>query len=158
VSVRSYTTSILVNEDPSQVFETIKNVHGWWSEDIEGRAEQVGEIFTHSFMDVHRCKIIVTELEPNTRIVWKVLDNYFSFTQEQAEWIGTEIVFEIARRADKTEVNFMHLGLVPDFECYEICTAAWDTLITVNLRDHIAIDRGMRDALTIVSAPTSRSR
>ena len=64
-------------------------------------------------MDFEACKLVVKEMVPDKKVVWTVLDNHFSFTKDKSEWKGTEIVFEIARRGKKTEINFTHVGLVP---------------------------------------------
>src|SRR5207237_5023045 len=45
--------------------------------------------------------------------------------KDRTEWNGTDIVFEISRKRDSTEVRFTHVGLVPAFECYGACSAAW---------------------------------
>jgi hypothetical protein len=45
------------------------------------------------------------ELKPAQRVVWRVLDNYFKFTEDKAEWINPKIVFDIARKNDKTNVR-----------------------------------------------------
>jgi hypothetical protein len=50
-------------------------------------------------------------------------------------------VFEIARIGDRTEVHFTHLGLVPDYECYNVCKDGWDTYIN-SLRDLITTGKG----------------
>jgi hypothetical protein len=57
--------------------------------------------------------------------------------QDKTEWIGTEIIFEIARKGDKTEVRFTHAGLIPDLECYDACSGAWCGYINSSLRDSI---------------------
>jgi hypothetical protein len=132
---RNYTTTITVTQNPADVFAAINNVCGWWSEEIEGRADKIGETFEHRFKNLHRCEIAVTDLVPGEKVVWTVLDNYFSFTEDKSEWKGTDIVFEIARRGDKTEVKFTHVGLVPQYECYGVCTDGWRTLINGSLYD-----------------------
>jgi hypothetical protein len=126
---RNYTTTFTVLQKPADVFAAINNVRAWWSEGIEGDAEVVGGKFTHRVLDLHRCDIEVKELVVGKKVMWTVLDNYFSFTKDETEWKGTNIVFEIGARGDRTEVKFTHVGLVPDYECFEVCSDGWNTYI-----------------------------
>jgi uncharacterized protein YndB with AHSA1/START domain len=135
------TLSFLVDQTPEEVFEAINNVRGWWSEEIEGNTDQPGE-FRYRYQDVHRCTIRITELVPGKKVSWHVVDNYFNFVKDKKEWIGTDIVFEISRKGDKTEVRFAHIGLVPGYECYDVCQDAWGTYIKGSLRDLIATGKG----------------
>jgi tetratricopeptide (TPR) repeat protein len=98
----SFTAAFSVDQTPQDVFHAINNVRGWWSEDIEGGTEKAGDEFNYRYQDVHRCRIKVTELVPGERVAWRVLDNYFDFTQDKAEWKDTEIHFEITARDGKT--------------------------------------------------------
>jgi hypothetical protein len=34
---KDYTTRLTVDQSPEEAFEAIKNVRGWWSEEIEGQ-------------------------------------------------------------------------------------------------------------------------
>lgn len=54
---------------------------------------------------MHRCELVVKDMIPGKKIDWTVIDNYFGFTKDKTEWKGSEIVFEIARQGDKTEVK-----------------------------------------------------
>jgi hypothetical protein len=47
-----------------------------------------------------------------------------------------------AKKGDKTEVLFAHVGLVPEYECYDICADAWGSYITGSLRDLISKGKG----------------
>ncbi len=136
-----FSTSFTVDQPPQAAFAAICNVRGWWSEDITGSAQRVGDRFTHQVLDLHRCDIEVTQMVPGARIVWTVLANHFSFTRDKTEWTGTEIVFEIAAAGDGTRVGFTHVGLVPDYECYNVCTDGWQTYVA-SLRDLIATGQG----------------
>jgi len=139
---RNYTTTIIVDQSPAQVFDAINNVRGWWSEEIEGRTDQAGETFHYHFRDLHRCEVRVDELIPGKKVAWTFTENYFSFTEDAAEWKGTRIVFDIARKDGKTEVTFTHIGLVPEFECYGACTDGWRNYINGSLKDLITTGRG----------------
>lgn len=138
----NFTTTILVDQSPEQAFAAITNVRGWWSKGIKGSADTLGGVFNHNHEDIHRCKIEVMELVPNRKVVWHVLDNYFEFTKDKTEWKGTKIVFDIAKKGDRTEIRFTHEGLVPEYECFNVCSNAWRSLINDSLRSLIATGKG----------------
>ena len=139
---RSFTTTITVDQNPSDVFAAICDVRAWWSQEIVGRAERVGDTFKHHFRDLHRCEIAVKELVSGKKVAWTVLENYFSFTEDTAEWKGTDIVFEIARDGDKTVLTFTHMGLIPEYQCFVACTDGWHFYIHDSLRELIATGQG----------------
>jgi hypothetical protein len=137
-----FTTRFSVDQTPEEAFDAINNVRGWWSEDIEGRTNELGAEFTYRYRDVHRCRIKITELATGEKVVWRVLDNNFNFTQDSTEWSGTEIHFDLARKGDRTDVRFTHLGLVPEDECFDVCSNAWASYINGSLRRLIATGAG----------------
>ncbi len=139
---KNYTATILVDATPKEAFDSINNVRGWWSEEIEGGTDKVGEVWKYHYKDVHRCTMKVTELIPGKKVVWRVLDNYFDFTKDQNEWKGTEVVFDIAKKGNKTEIRFTHVGLVPQHECYDVCSDAWGSYISGSLKSLIATGEG----------------
>src|SRR5688572_18666889 len=95
---KDFTTTIQVNETPNEVFNAINNVRGWWSEEIDGSTDQLNAEFRYHYKDVHYCKMRIIEMIPGKKVVWLVLDNYFNFVQDQAEWKNTKAVFEIAEK------------------------------------------------------------
>jgi hypothetical protein len=137
-----FTTTLLVDQSPKEASDAITHVRGWWSEDIEGPTKNLHDEFHYHFEDVHRCHIKLIEVVPEQKIVWLVLDNYFKFTKEKSEWKGTKIIFLISKQADKTQIRFTHEGLVPEYECYEICRSAWTTYIQDSLRELINTGKG----------------
>lgn len=139
----NFTVRFTVTQPPQAAFAAINNVRGWWSEAIDGPTDKLGGEFDYHYQDIHRCKIRVTELVPNSKVVWRVLDNYFSFTQDSTEWTGTQIVFDISRSGDRTEVRLTHEGLVAADECYDACSEGWTTYITKSLKALIETGKGM---------------
>jgi hypothetical protein len=55
----------------------------------------------------------IIEFIPGEKVVWLVLDNYFNFTKDKSEWKDNKIVFEIAEKDNKTQLQFTQEGLVP---------------------------------------------
>ena len=137
-----FTTSFTVDRTPEEAFAAINNVRGWWSGDIEGNTDKLGDEFAYRYEDVHYSKQRITESIPGTKVVWHVLDGYLNFVQDKTEWTGTDIVFEVSTIGDKTEVRFTHVGLVPAYECFENCSSAWGFYITSSLRNLIATGEG----------------
>jgi hypothetical protein len=145
-----FSVTFLVDNTPKATFDAINNVRGWWSQSIEGDTDKLGAEFHYHYQDVHRATFRITELVPEQKVVWHVLDNYFNFIKDKTEWIGTDVVFEIAPKGDQTEVRFTHIGLVPTYECYEVCANAWGTYITRSLRDLITTGKGQPNPLEAV--------
>ena len=139
---QDYTTTILVSQTPKVVFNAINNVRGWWSEDIEGRTDQLNDVFFYHYKDIHLCKIKLIEVVPDKKVVWQVLDNYFSFIGDKSEWKDTEIIFDISTEGDQTKLQFTHEGLVPEYECYQICFEAWSNYINNSLYKLITFGKG----------------
>jgi hypothetical protein len=137
-----YSTSFTVEQSPEAVFAAINNVRGWWGEDIDGSADKLGEEFTFRVETIHYSKQKITEFVPNQKVVWLITEADLSFTQDKAEWKGTEVIFEIAEKDGKTEVRFTHKGLVPDFECFDICSSTWGNTINGSLVNLISKGKG----------------
>lgn len=143
---QNFTTSILVEQSPKEVFDAVANVRGWWSEDIKGNTAKLNDEFNYEYKDVHRCKMKLIEVVPGQKMVWQVLDNYFSFTKDETEWKDTRVIFEIAMKDDKTELRFTHLGLVPEYECYPACVSGWTQYIQQSLVSLITTGKGLPNA------------
>jgi hypothetical protein len=142
MSTKDFTTTLLVDQTPEEAYNAINNVRGWWSEEIEGPTDKLNEEFKYHFRDVHSCTMKVTELVPGKKVAWQVLDNYFQFTKDKTEWLGTKIIFDISEQDGKTKIVFTHQGLVPAYECYEVCFNAWTEYIQKSLRSLIATSKG----------------
>ena len=142
MTTQDFTTTILVDQTPKQVFDAVNNVRGWWSEEIEGSTNKLNAEFKYHYEDVHRCQMKITTFIPNEKVVWLVQNNYFKFTKDENEWTGTTIVFEISKQGDKTQLRLTHQGLVPDYECYDICRDAWTNYIQNSLRNLITTGKG----------------
>jgi uncharacterized protein YndB with AHSA1/START domain len=139
---QNFTTTITVPQSPEEVFAAINNVRGWWSGEIRGRTDELGAEFEYRYKDVHRSTQQITEWVPGKKIVWHVSDAHLGFVSDKTEWNGTDIVFEIARKGDQTELRFTHVGLVPAFQCYGGCSGAWGFYVNDSLRSLITTGKG----------------
>lgn len=143
------TITFWVDQSPSEVFSAVLDPRAWWSEEIEGGTGRTGDVFDYHFEDVHRSKIRLTEVVTDKRVVWRVLDNYFkpglfgdAAIGGKQEWIDTRVIFDITSKDGKTRLHFVHEGLSPDCECYDVCSNAWTHYIQVSLYNLITTGKG----------------
>jgi hypothetical protein len=146
MSQQNFTRTLLVDQSPREVYDAINDVRGWWSGEIEGSTDTLGSEFTYRYKDLHRTTQKIVELVPEKRVVWRVVASRIEFVSDKEEWDGTEIVFDIAKKGDKTELRFTHVGLLPKVECYDKCSAGWTFYIDGSLRQRIATGKGEPNA------------
>lgn len=139
---RDYTITILVDKSPKEVFDSVNNVRGWWSGNITGKTDKLGAVWEYRYKDLHRSTQKITELIPGKRVAWHVLDSHLSFIKDKEEWNGTDIIFDITKKGNKTELRFTHAGLTPKAECYNACSDAWGFYIKDSLRGLITTGKG----------------
>jgi hypothetical protein len=142
MTMQNFTSEFTVEQSEERAFAAIADVRAWWSGNIEGDTDRLGAEFTYRYEDIHYSKQRITELIPGRRVVWQVLDSYLDFTDDPREWVGSEIVFELAPEGDRTAVRFSHIGLTPESECYEKCSSAWGFYINNSLKQLITTCEG----------------
>jgi hypothetical protein len=140
--MNDFTAIFTVDKTPEEVFAAINNVRGWWSGEIEGGTDKLGDVWTYRYQDIHYSTQEITEFVPGRRVVWHVLDSFLNFTEDRAEWTGTDIAFDISPNNGQTELRLTHVGLVPESECFDNCSNAWAFYVKGSLRDLITTGQG----------------
>lgn len=139
---QDFTTSITLTQSPAEIFKAINNPRAWWSEDINGNTDQLNSEWTYQYGDNHRSTMRTIEMIPGKKVVWLVEENYFKFTKDPNEWKGNKITFEISQQGDKTQLVFTQVGLIPEYECYNVCRDAWTGFIQKSLQSLITTGEG----------------
>ena len=139
---QNFTTSIVVDQSPAEVFQAVNNPRAWWSEDIEGNPGKLDGEWSYHFGENHRSQMKTVEMIADKKVVWLVEDNYFAFTKDKTEWTGNKITFEISKVGDKTCLVFTQIGLIPTYECYNVCSGAWTGFIQKSLHGLITTGKG----------------
>lgn len=124
---KDFTESFHVNEQPEKVYEKLLDVRAWWSGLFGEEIQEDGDGgFTFSAGGgAHYSKQKPVEMIPGRKVRWLVTDSKLTFIEDNAEWTGTQIGFDLTPDGDGTKVTFTHFGLTPSIECYDQCSAAW---------------------------------
>lgn len=140
---KEFSTSVVVEKSPTEVYAAINNVQGWWQGEITGENITIGDEFNYQMGTVHLSKQKVMELIPDEKVVWLVTESQLSFVEIKDEWTGTTLVFDIKPEGNKTKLTFTHHGLTPTFQCFEACSGGWSMLIQKSLFNLITTGKGV---------------
>ncbi|MFD2872309.1 SRPBCC domain-containing protein [Mucilaginibacter ximonensis] len=137
MTTTNFTTTLVVDQTPAQVFKAVNSPQNWWWGDIKGNAAKLNDQFEYRYEDMHYSRQEIIEMIADRKVVWLVTDSKLNFIERKDEWTGTKIIFEISKNGDKTQLCFTHAGLQPAVECYDGCTIAWTRLIQQSLHKYI---------------------
>lgn len=144
---KHFSTTILVDQAPAQVFEAINRPADWWPGTITGSSGKPGDEFAYRYEDVHLSTQKVAEMVPYERVVWLVTESQIRYVRDIDEWTGTRIIFELSEQDGKTLLRFTHEGLTPRIECFDSCSTTWDKILRQGL--HTLLATGVRPELTL---------
>jgi uncharacterized protein YndB with AHSA1/START domain len=108
-----------ITSSPDEVYTaltTIEGLAGWWARDTTGDGD-VGGIIALRF-GPGGFDLKVLEQVPGKRVRWEVVDG-------PAEWIGTQINFELSQAREFTIVLFEHRGWAEPVEFMYHCSTKW---------------------------------
>lgn len=108
-----------IDAQPENVFAaltTIEGLRGWWVSTTKGNPAKEGII------DFGFCDMKVVAAEPGKHVRWKCV-------RGPAEWVGTEIDFELKWQREQTFVLFKHLDWKEPVEFMHHCSTKWATFL-----------------------------
>ncbi len=123
---------------PAQVFDaltTIEGLSGWWAEQTSGETG-IGGVIEFRF-GPGGIDMAVRELVPDKLVRWEVVGG-------PAEWIGTEVTFELRQVDGFTIVLFEHTGWREPVEFMHHCSTKWATFL-LSLKQLVETGRGAPD-------------
>ena len=139
---QNYHSSITANIDSKKAFESISRVSEWWATHFEGDSKKSGDVFTVRFGETF-VTFKVVEVVPGKKIAWQVTDCHLHWLKDKKEWAGTEIDWEVVAKGNATQINFTHVGLVPEIECYNDCSKGWNFFVKDSLFKFITEGKGL---------------
>ena len=120
-----------INARPEKVFAalaTLEGVRGWWVSTAKGDAKKGGTV------DFGFCDMKVAAADPGARVHWQCAGG-------PAEWVGTEVIFELEWKDGQTFVLFTHKGWREPVEFMHHCSTKWATFL-LSLRELVESGAG----------------
>ncbi len=121
-------------------------VNKWWGNVDNEMANEIGSEFSIFFEENTEWRFVISELKEFNYVAWKCIYANHSFSGLKGikeEWLNSEIQFVFKQLKDnRTQLSFVHKGLTPDLNCYEICDAGWAHFITNSLKQYLETGTG----------------
>jgi uncharacterized protein YndB with AHSA1/START domain len=130
---QGYQSSFTAKVSPKEATEKISHVPEWWGKNFEGKSQELNDVFTVKFSNGDTYQAKVVEIQPGSKIVWEFIDAYQGWVKDQKEWVGTKILWEVTPQKEGVEVKMVHVGLVPELECFNQCSQGWQYLMHESL-------------------------
>ncbi len=150
-----YRQHLILDANPDTVYAALttpEGLRGWWTQDCDVPTE-VGETIHFRFGRTHK-EMRIEKLEPGREVRWLCTGAHIAAERltHRDEWVGTQLVFRLTPEgAGRTRVDFEHVGLVPTFECYDLCSNGWQYYLG-SLQRFVDSGRGTPHELATVAA------
>ncbi|HEX6850223.1 MAG TPA: SRPBCC domain-containing protein [Candidatus Polarisedimenticolaceae bacterium] len=135
--------NLLLQATPAAIYAALttkEGLRGWWSQDCQGQTHP-GGVLTFRFGPHHK-EMRIEKMEADREVRWRCVGAHIAFLEKKDEWVGTQIVFRLTPEGEgRTRLEFEHVGLVPSFECYEVCDSGWKYFLA-SLRGFVETGRG----------------
>jgi uncharacterized protein YndB with AHSA1/START domain len=124
-----YQNTLIVAAKPAAVYAaltTSEGLRGWWTQDCDV-ATEVGGTIHFRFGRTHK-DMRVESLQPGREVRWLCTGAHIAAARltHKDEWVGTQLVFRLTPHGEAgTRLDFEHRGLVPAFECHDLCSDGW---------------------------------
>ncbi|MEO9805202.1 MAG: SRPBCC domain-containing protein [Reichenbachiella sp.] len=129
---KSYSKVLEVSASAKSVYKALtQEVDKWWTVH-SNPTEQIDDELKVRFGETTYKTMKITKAEPNKVLHWLVTEAFIDIPELilKDEWVGTTMSWKIETIEKGSKITFAHKGLVPAFECYEICQSGWDHFLS----------------------------
>jgi len=141
----SYTREISVSNTPTAAYRALtKEFDKWWTIHCNPISEP-GDRITFRFGPtcwVMRANSLIPDnyVEPECTEAHHIHEGLPSSIIN--EWEGTMLKWQIQPQGDETKIVFIHDGLMPSLNCYEVCEQGWDYFFVNSLKQYLDTGAG----------------
>lgn len=130
-----------IKSNAQTVYQALASIEGlahWWTEDVVGTSREKGDIkfaFKSLTGEVKGAMVMkVASLVPGKKVTWKCMEG-------PAEWIGTDLTFELSQQEEFTIVLFGHRNWKEEVEFMNHCSTKWAVFL-LSLKDYLEKGKG----------------
>lgn len=132
IGIRASTTEVYT------ALSTINGLSNWWTREVGGNDRKGGRIefrFRSESGEVKGAMVMeVMESSPQQTVRWRCIDG-------PAEWIGTDIDFQLSQHDEHTIILFGHRNWKEPVEFMAHCSMKWAVFL-LSLREYIEKGEG----------------
>lgn len=143
----NYQCDIIIQAPIEKVYQAITKVEElrkWWTYDCSFDSAKLSDKYTFRFGAIYKT-MQVKELVLNEKVIWKCVEHFYPDESliKNNEWEGTEIIFYLTNNLDNgTLLDFTHVGLTPELECFDICQKGWNYFLNESLKAYLEAGSG----------------
>ncbi|RYD56800.1 MAG: SRPBCC domain-containing protein [Sphingobacteriales bacterium] len=119
-------------------WQQMDGLANWWTDDVKGNEQLGGHIeftFASQTGEVKGKMVMqVKELDKDKRVSWHCIDG-------PAEWIGTDLVFNLYKQDGQTTLLFSHRNWEEEVEFMAHCSMKWAVFL-LSLRSYVEAGKG----------------
>jgi uncharacterized protein YndB with AHSA1/START domain len=130
-----------IKSPAAKVYKALSTIEGlahWWTEEVEGDEKIGGKIeftFRSETGDIKGKMVMeVQQLNPQKDVRWRCVDG-------PAEWVGTDITFDLSQQDDQTIIIFGHRNWHEAVEFTAHCSMKWAVFL-LSLREYVETGKG----------------
>ncbi|MDH5545492.1 MAG: SRPBCC domain-containing protein [Gammaproteobacteria bacterium] len=141
----NYTREIVVSSTPGEAYKALTiGFNRWWTTDCNSVTD-AGDEITFKFGPSYWV-MCATKLVPGKIVELKCIDAHHVHdglpSTILVEWKGSKLKWNIQNRKQETKIAFIHEGLSPSLECYEVCEQGWDYFFAKSLKQYLDTGKG----------------
>ena len=130
-----------IKSSVAKVYKALSTIDGlahWWTNDVEGD-EKIGGKIEFTFRsktgdEIGKMIMEVQKLNDQKEVQWRCIDG-------PAEWIGTDITFQLSQQDDQTIMIFGHRNWREAVEFTAHCSMKWAVFL-LSLREYVETGKG----------------
>src|SRR6185369_5361497 len=130
-----------IKSSAAKVYKALSTIDGlahWWTNDVEGD-EKIGGKIEFTFRsktgdEIGKMIMEVQKLNDQKEVQWRCIDG-------PAEWIGTDITFQLSQQDDQTIMIFGHRNWREQVEFTAHCSMKWAVFL-LSLREYVETGKG----------------
>lgn len=140
----NYKTQIETKANIKICFNSVsKEINKWWGK-TDNSTSKIGDEFSIFFGETE-WRFRVKEYLPFEKITWHCIranHAHGKMADIKEEWLNSEVNWNFIDNHGKTKISFVHIGLVPELNCFDVCKSGWDYFISTSLKNYLDTGEG----------------